>query len=226
MIALYDGEISYTDKSIGFLMNKLDELGLEDKTFIIFTADHGESLVEHQYFFDHGEHLYESSIRVPLIFKYPGKLEPKRISSKVPIIDIMPTVLDMLSIKSKELLQGKSLLPFIHNKTKAKDLAIFSETYRADYKTDTMVLYKVSITKENWKLIYTILSENKYWSELYDLSKDSEELTNLAMVKKEKTKELLNSLNEYNLLGLNVKYSLDKIDKKTKERLKSLGYFQ
>ncbi len=221
MIALYDGEISYADKYIGVLMNKLEELGLTDKTLVVLTADHGESLVDHHYFFDHGAYIYESSIRVPLIFKYPAKLNHKRIFSKVRTIDIMPTIFDMLQIKNKEPIQGKSLLPLIRNEIVGGDLPIFSQTYQIDKKINAMVLDKVSIIKENWKLI-----KNKYYLELYDLSSDPEELTNLAMIKKEKTRELSNSLKDYKFQELPGKYSLEGIDKKSKEILKSLGYFQ
>ena len=112
-----------------------------------------------------------------------------------------------------------------NNNIEEKDLDILTQTYGADTSIDAMILYRVSLMEKNWKFIYTLLSKNNNL-ELYNLSNDPDELTNLAMSNKEKTRELSNSLKEYKFSELSSKYSLKGIDKKSKEILKSLGYFQ
>ncbi|NBX47689.1 MAG: sulfatase, partial [Chloroflexi bacterium] len=73
VIAQYDGAIAYMDACLARMFTRLDELGLADNTIVILTGDHGESLLEHQIWFDH-HGLYETNIHVPLIIKAPGRL--------------------------------------------------------------------------------------------------------------------------------------------------------
>ena len=72
-IALYDGEILYTDHHFGRMLDALDERGRADDTVVVLTADHGESLGEHDFWFDHGEFVYDATLRVPLVFHAPTK---------------------------------------------------------------------------------------------------------------------------------------------------------
>ncbi|MBW2046395.1 MAG: sulfatase-like hydrolase/transferase, partial [Deltaproteobacteria bacterium] len=69
-VAHYDGEIKYTDYHIGQVLNKLRELGLAGETFVVFTSDHGETMTEHLWWFDHGCFVYEEQIHVPLLLWY------------------------------------------------------------------------------------------------------------------------------------------------------------
>lgn len=91
----YDSEIAYTDHHIGVLLSALDELKLRESTLVVLTADHGESLGEHDYV-GHGRHLFENIIRIPLVVRLPGAVPAGRvISSPVSILDIGPTILDL-----------------------------------------------------------------------------------------------------------------------------------
>jgi uncharacterized sulfatase len=91
----YNSEIGYADYWIGKLFDELDRLGVADNTLIVLTADHGESLGEHDYV-GHGRQLYDPIVRIPLIIKLPGYTTPgKVVEREVSIIDIMPTVLDL-----------------------------------------------------------------------------------------------------------------------------------
>ncbi|MDP8235256.1 MAG: sulfatase, partial [Candidatus Erginobacter occultus] len=98
IIALYDGEIAFTDKHIGMVIEKLKELDLFDRTLIVITGDHGDE------FFEHGNKghrltLYEEVIRVPLIIRIPEKVNRSgRVETTVGIIDIAPTILDRLGV--------------------------------------------------------------------------------------------------------------------------------
>lgn len=114
MSSLYDDEIGFVDRCLGEVLKKMEDLGLTEKTLIVFTADHGESLGEHDYYFDHGDCLYENQIRVPLIIRYAQMPQPgRRISWQVRSIDVLPTVFHILGIDNPHPRDGTSLLPLI-----------------------------------------------------------------------------------------------------------------
>lgn len=106
--ALYDRELRYLDDGISRLVGALDELGLAERTLVIFTGDHGESLAEHNIFFDH-HGLYECTIHVPFIARWPKTLpEGARISPMVQVSDIAPTILEAAGIEQPETMEGRS----------------------------------------------------------------------------------------------------------------------
>ena len=113
IIALYDGEIAFTDHHLGLVFDRLKELGLFDKTLIIVTGDHGEE------FFEHGNKghritLYDESVKIPLIVILPGRdLKGKKIADQAGIIDIASTILDYLGLPVKLPMHGRSLLPLL-----------------------------------------------------------------------------------------------------------------
>src|SRR5262249_10524378 len=75
---LYDGEVHYADAEIGRLIEWLRGKGLLEKTVVVVTADHGESLGEHRYWFEHGRDAYETTCRVPLIVRLPARAPGRR----------------------------------------------------------------------------------------------------------------------------------------------------
>jgi arylsulfatase A-like enzyme len=102
----YDAEIRYTDYYLGKLLDALDQHGLRDSTLVVLTADHGESLGEHGYV-GHGRRLYEGILQVPLIMRYPKILRPKVIQERVSLLDVTPTILDLvISADRKRKLPG------------------------------------------------------------------------------------------------------------------------
>src|SRR5215213_1120565 len=93
-VAQYDAEIRYVDEQVGLLLEDLEKRGLAGETLVVLTADHGESLGDHNYFFEHGRLPYEDCVRVPLILRGPGTGTPGRIvRSPVELIDVLPTLL-------------------------------------------------------------------------------------------------------------------------------------
>src|SRR5262249_42822488 len=88
----YLGEVQSTDAQIGRLLDLLDSSGLRQSTLVLLTADHGESLGEHDYYFQHGWFPYEESLHVPLIVRFPG-IAPRRVGGPVSLVDVLPTVL-------------------------------------------------------------------------------------------------------------------------------------
>jgi arylsulfatase A-like enzyme len=91
----YDAEVHYLDSEIGRLLRELALRGLADATVVVFTADHGESLGERDYWFAHGEHLGDPLVRVPLLLRVPG-LPPQRRSDVASLVDLFPTLLQRL----------------------------------------------------------------------------------------------------------------------------------
>jgi len=96
--ALYEGEIAFTDKHIGRVLDRLEALGLADDTVVVLFADHGEEFQEHQRL-GHGKTLYREVERIPLAVRAPG-IAPMRVDTPVSVIDVMPTVLELLGVPS------------------------------------------------------------------------------------------------------------------------------
>jgi len=106
----YDCGVYYVDYLFGEFLNELKENGLLEKTIIILTADHGEELFEH-YGFDH-KNFYDHTISVPLIIRVPGLKTRIEIGKLTQSIDIIPTVLNLLDLKTPVELQGKNILDY------------------------------------------------------------------------------------------------------------------
>ncbi len=104
----YDEEIAYMDREIERLLDEYKRLELADSALIIFTADHGESLLERDFFFAHGMHVYEEVARVPLAIIGPG-FHSARISNPVSLVDIAPTILEYAGVPIPEKLSGSAL---------------------------------------------------------------------------------------------------------------------
>lgn len=114
-IQRYDSEIAYMDHHIGKLLEALADLGLRDSTLVVAVGDHGESLGEYDYV-GHGRHLFESIVRVPLIIRYPSRVPAGRVvEDDVSLLDVMPTILDLVGIRYPLPLPGETLRPLMEN---------------------------------------------------------------------------------------------------------------
>jgi len=115
-IAQYDGEIATVDREIGRVLDALAGSGLSERTVVMLTSDHGESLGEHGYYFDHGEDLFDPSLRIPLLLAVPGGAPGVRSPVLASTLDIVPTLLDAVKVSYPPDLAGSSLLPALHGK--------------------------------------------------------------------------------------------------------------
>ncbi len=107
---LYFAEIAATDAAIGRLLAHLEKTGLLDESIVVFTADHGEALGEHRYWFAHGEYLYEDTLRVPWIIRAPGLVPAGTQVKGVSVLeDLTPTVLGLAGITVTEIFDGLDL---------------------------------------------------------------------------------------------------------------------
>jgi len=165
----YDGEVAYTDSALGKLLGLLEETRVRDRTAVIFTADHGESLGEHGES-THGYFAYNATLHVPLILALPGA-KAARIDANVGHVDIYPTVCEIVGGKKPAGLQGRSILPFVRGQD-LPEQAVYFESLTAYY-------------NRGWApLRGYIRGQEKYMDspipEVYDLGKDFAEIDNLA----------------------------------------------
>ncbi len=110
-VAQYDGEIAANDAEVGRLLDALEGSAVGERTLVVLTSDHGESLGEHDYFFDHGANLYDPGMRIPLVMAGPGLEAGRRTGVLATTLDLVPTILDAVKVSYPPGLSGKSLLP-------------------------------------------------------------------------------------------------------------------
>jgi arylsulfatase A-like enzyme len=109
-VAQYDGEIAAVDAEVGRVLDALDASAVRDRTLVVLTSDHGESLGEHGYYFDHGENLFDPCVRIPLVLAGPGIDAGRRSDTLATTLDLVPTLLDALKVSYPPDLAGASLL--------------------------------------------------------------------------------------------------------------------
>lgn len=174
IVARYDEGILYSDALLGEFLAGLRAAGVMDRTVLIVTADHGEGLFGHDYFF-HDFSLYDDTLRVPLIVKAPG-VAARKSSRQVRLIDLMPTALELAGIEPNGDAQGSSLVPLLAG----------GDAYAGgEYTLAESAVGSRALRSGKWKLI---LSPKK--TELYDLTRDPGEKNDLAGKKKAAASEL------------------------------------
>jgi arylsulfatase A-like enzyme/Tfp pilus assembly protein PilF len=166
----YDAEIAYVDRQVGRLVDFLKLRGLETQTLMVVVGDHGEGLADHVER-THGLTLYRETMHVPLIFRHVGRLpKARRVAGNVSLVDLSPTLLDLLGLADPRRISGKSLMHAIAGRSMAA-----GPIYGA---TDDPLLIKGccplrSLIEGHWKYIRTTKPE------LYDLEADPQERKNL-----------------------------------------------
>lgn len=106
---LYAAEVAATDAAVGTLLDGLQQAGILDDAVVVFTADHGESLGEHRYWFAHGEYLYDETLRVPLFVQAPGVPPGSRLAGNALSMDIYPTLLALAGLPPATAIDGVDL---------------------------------------------------------------------------------------------------------------------
>jgi arylsulfatase A-like enzyme/Flp pilus assembly protein TadD len=168
----YDGEVAWSDELVGRIRTALEQAGLFDSTLVVVTSDHGEGLGEHEEA-AHGFFIYETTLRVPLVMRGPGLAAGTRLEPVVRLIDLFPTVLDLLGVAPPAgvTLEGRSVAAAMRGGTSEGDFPSYAESLVP------LVHYGWSdlrsIRDGRWKYILAPRAE------LYDLSTDPGERTNL-----------------------------------------------
>ena len=224
----YDREIRYFDDELKTLVAYLHKEGLYDRTIIVITADHGESLGDHGYFFDHGKLPYESGSHVPLLVIAPQLSSKGRfVETPVGLIDVVPTLCDLLGIPKRKEFEGTSFLPLLTSGKSVEQKPIFTMA------GENFPFQRV-IRWGPWKLVHvlsevdrSLMTGQEY--ELYNLADDPGETQNLIDTFPEQAGRLKSALLSWDKNQEKEKVTQDeKIqhDKFSIDMLKSLGYVQ
>ena len=113
LAALYDGEITYHDTHLAAILDGLERRGVADDTVVVITADHGEEFFDHGSV-GHGHSVFQELLHVPLIVRVPGLTDgDARIEDAVGLVDVAPTVLDVIGRPIPDEMSGRSLLPLL-----------------------------------------------------------------------------------------------------------------
>jgi arylsulfatase len=223
---LYDEEIRHTDDGIGRLLARLTQLGLDDETWIIVTADHGEEFLTHGWL-GHTRTLYEELVRIPLIVRPPGGLaEPRVLRKPVTQAALAATLVEIAGEDpSLFLFQAGSLRPLLAGGRDGSPGVVFAEVDFIPVYADYWVkrAHKKTLITERFKLIR---DDPTGRLELYDLQVDPRELRDLAGARPELVASLLPALEEAVAISLGRTMSEVEapLSEERLEQLRSLGY--
>jgi arylsulfatase A-like enzyme len=216
LISQYDGGIAYMDASIGIFLDQLKRRGLYDNTLLIITSDHGETFGERS-MIGHGLSVYQDQVHVPLIVKFPHSTTKEVIGDPVSLVDLMPTILDLLGYEVPKNIQGHSLLARApHDAVSESFPHPFASRWNPKYLQAAQAIFSGSM-----KFVQSSTGSK----ELYDLSQDPNELHNLLPSLPEPALET--KLEEFmQAAARSSKFQQPQLGSKTLENLKSLGYLQ
>jgi choline-sulfatase len=210
----YDGEIATADIQVGRIVDHLAATGRLDRTVVVVLGDHGESLGEHGEE-QHGFFVYDADIRIPLIMAGPG-VPVRTIDDQVRIVDVMPTILELLHLDIPKPVQGRSVWPLVRGER--LDLVAFSETWypRHHY---------------GWSEL-TSLRDGRYHfieaprRELYDTQVDPEERHDIAAANPTRADALERALRAFaaQTTASRQPAAPRPVDPDVEQRLRSLGY--
>jgi arylsulfatase A-like enzyme len=227
--ALYDAAVQGSDRISGSLLAGLRAAGRLDHTIVIFAADHGEELYQHNHYLYHSCSVYQTTLHVPLGFAAPGLIPAgARVPQIVELIDVLPTLLDLVGVARPAEQHGRSLVPYLERPDQGgRGLPAFSE-----YGSSTLH----TVLQDQWKLVHNPdgfspicipnAPPNHYpigREELYDLSRDPGEKNNLAAKEPAKVTELAGLIGR-RFAGLKNRVHDQKLPDELKKELSSLGY--
>ncbi len=208
----YGAEVAFIDEALGGLLDRLSATGRLDGTVVVVLGDHGESLGEHGER-SHGTFAYDSTLRVPWILWAKG-LRPQVFDQTVRHVDVMPTLLDLLSIAPPSGIVGQSLRPYLTGERSYEAPPSYFEALNANLTQDWAPL--TGVVHEGHKLIHLPIPE------LYDVDLDPKEKDNLYRQKTGLAGRLEKSLAE--LSTGNTATETAAPDRETVEKLRALGY--
>jgi arylsulfatase A-like enzyme len=226
-ISAYDGEIAFADREVGKLLEFLKTSGLDRDTLVVVTADHGEGLMQHGHM-NHGVQIYEEAVRVPLLFRLPGRIEAERtLGGPVELVDVMPTVLDLAGVEPPEGQQGRSLAGALEEGVPLDPgRAVF--LHRRHYEPGQIgnipvAGEKFGVRAGPWKYIE---GEDEGTRELFNLKNDPGERVNLYETSRAVADELRARIAEWKATHARDTGDRPELSPEDLERLKALGYVE
>jgi arylsulfatase A-like enzyme len=217
LISQYDGGIAYLDSNLGRLFSELKRHALYDNSLIIVTSDHGEGFGLHGVMGHSGISVYQDLIRIPLLIKYPRRSRAEVVNETVSLVDVLPTILDVLRYTIPKNVEGQSLLVAARSR---HDVAV-SESYPTKPEVPRLDRIERAIISGNMKLI----TSNRGKRELYDLAKDPSETHNLFATD-DRGRKLEATLDNWLALVKPPAENTLPVGRQQLDRLKALGYLQ
>jgi arylsulfatase A-like enzyme len=216
-LALYAAEVTYTDEQLRLLLEDFRAAELLEDALVVLTSDHGEAFGEPHPHVDrgHGRYLYDSVLRVPLIFWYPSQLSGDIVvDAQVESIDIAPTLLDLIGAAIPDSFQGRSLRPLLEGKGSVASRLAFSETS--------------SFVKSRWYSIRSreaklLVNPTDGEEQFFDLRSDPLERVNLIDQKPRLLEEYRSQLSG-TLQSRGDEATLEDLSPETIRQLRALGY--
>lgn len=233
---LYAAEVRFTDNAIAALLDWMRR-HLGDDWTIVFASDHGESLGEHDYYYDHGDYVYDASLRIPLGLAFPPGDEfhgARTIEDWVSLIDVMPTLMELLEFRAPPdppySIEGRSLVPYLRGEI-LPPRPLFAESGWCFHKKwvprrlnfDVSGRFR-SVTLGEWKLIWTPGQSDDTKYELYNIGDDPHETKNIIDDNPAQANKLIGLLKRWTELSDDRKHR--KISDRDLKLLRSLGYVQ
>lgn len=222
VLAQYQGAVTYVDDEIGRLLDTLETRGLLDRTAIVLTSDHGESLGEHDMYFVHTG-LYEPTVHVPLITYFPGSgRQGVDVREVVELVDVLPTVLEYLEVPVPQNIRGHSLWPLINGEVAPERIAMSEHAGRN----------LVALRSERFKYVRhlrTLHVQPSYpfvdgREELYDLRSDPLERFDLASARPDVIRVFRGDLERRRKDRQDLARGTAEVSRETEDILRSLGY--
>ena len=146
----YAGEVTYTDRQFGRVIDALEKEGILDETVVVFLSDHGEGLGEHGEK-EHGLLLYETTLAIPWLIRLPGRTSAEVIASPVETVDLLPTLAGLFPIEPNAAWKGRSLLPLLDGEESVEERIQYSESYYGNIGYSWAPIYSVRLG--DWKLV-------------------------------------------------------------------------
>ncbi len=191
LTSVYDEEIRLTDRGIGELMELLEEMGVADNTLVVITADHGEEFLDHGWW-GHVVALYDEVVRVPLVLRGPGVQPGLVVDQAVSNLSLMPTLLELLDLKPPVGMPAPSLAPLLRGDDFDPGPSFFE--VEVDLRKGARGARLQGVVRGNQKLIR---DSKTGVLQLFDLSQDPLEKTDLSQIQPESVAELLSLLDDY-----------------------------
>ncbi len=179
----YAGEIAYTDRELGRIIDQLESWQRLDDTIVIITSDHGEALGEHGEAY-HGSLIYDATQRVPLAIRWPAGIPAGRIlDGQVTLADLFPTVLDLLGLPAGSAVQGRSLAGWLAGGAPAITPFVYLEAAMLSALFNTTPAR--GMRSSSWKYVH-----HREAPEVYDLALDVGETVDLGRADSSRSEKL------------------------------------
>ncbi len=221
VVGTYKGSVTWLDQHIALLRRSLEESGQWDETIFVFTADHGESLGEHDLWFVHAG-LYEPTVRVPLVMRFPEGPRGRKVDTVVSLVDVMPTLLGRIGAPTPQEARGRDLWPLIEG-ADLEGAALLEHTGQQLQGVVTQRWKYIEHRKTN--RIYASYPMNEGTQELYDLVEDPGELKDLSGSMPDKVVELQGLMARLEEGERSFEEGKAEVSDEMQRQLEALGYF-